>query len=98
MKIQHMRRQWIPGPSFSFPRVSPRVSLRTKKAGLGTRLSYNIIIIMVTIASFLKIVAKHGISNHSRIIGVGLGKRLGMLNRDGGGKLSLFCNLKYSHS
>ena len=39
MKIQHMRKQWIPGPSFFFPaRSAPRASLRAKKEGLGTRL------------------------------------------------------------
>ena len=40
MKIQHMRKQWIPGPSFFFPaRSAPRASLRAKKEGLGTRLA-----------------------------------------------------------
>ena len=39
MKIQHMRKQWIPGSSFFFPaRSAPRASLRAKKEGLGTRL------------------------------------------------------------
>ena len=39
MKIQHMRKQWISGPSFFFPaRSAPRASLRAKKEELGTRL------------------------------------------------------------
>ena len=36
MKIQHMRKQWIPGPSFFFP--APRASLRAKR-GTGDEAS-----------------------------------------------------------
>ena len=42
--ILHMRKQWIPGPSFFFPAQSaPRASLRAKNEGLGTRLMLKVI-------------------------------------------------------